>query len=181
MSPINKYEAIGIFASVAVMALVLAFLRTDRLGSAVVAEVDPGTQGAIVVAGEDTEGEQSGLADALYDAATASGELTSLVIDDVRIGTGRKVAEGDSVTVDYIGSTQDGIQFDSSYARGETFTFTVGGGKVIPGWETGLIGMQAGGQRILVIPPSMAYGNRQVGPIPANSVLVFAVELLEVN
>lgn len=180
MSPITKYEAIGIFASVAVMALVLAFLRTDGTNPGITSDVKEISEAAVIVAGDDTSGDAA-LADALFEAATESGELEKLVIDDVRIGTGEAVKEGDTVTVDYIGSTQDGIQFDSSYARGDTFTFTVGGGQVIPGWEVGLIGMKVGGQRILVIPSAMAYGNQQVGPIPPNSVLVFAVELREIN
>ncbi len=76
---------------------------------------------------------------------------------------------------------QDGTEFDSSYNRNTPFSFTVGEGRVIQGWEKGLLGMKVGGQRVLVIPSDMAYGNRQVGPIPPNSVLVFAIELLEVK
>lgn len=180
MSPINKFEAIGIFTSVAIMAVVLAVLRFDS-SRGMLAEVEPETQGAVVVAGDDTSGENSGLADALYDASTSNGDLLNLVVDDILIGTGDAVKEGDTLTVHYIGSTQDGVQFDSSYEGGEPFIFTVGDGKVIEGWDKGLIGMKVGGQRILVIPSDMAYGNRQVGPITAGSNLVFAIELLEIN
>lgn len=84
------------------------------------------------------------------------------------------------MTVHYIGTTQDGVRFDSSYERGTPFIFTVGG-EGYRGWEKGLIGMKVGGQRILVIPGSMAYGNRQVGTISPNATLVFAVELLKIN
>ena len=73
------------------------------------------------------------------------------------------------------------MKFDSSYERGEPFSFTLGKGTVIEGWEKGLIGMKVGGQRILAIPSAMAYGNRQVGPIPANSPLVFTIELVKIN
>ena len=99
----------------------------------------------------------------------------------MRIGSGLEVKKGDVLTVHYVGTTQDGVKFDSSYDRGTPFIFTVGKGEVIAGWEEGLVGMRVGGQRILVIPSDMAYGNRQVGPIPPNSPLVFAVELLTIK
>jgi FKBP-type peptidyl-prolyl cis-trans isomerase len=121
------------------------------------------------------------LEESLRNNMTTQGELKQLVIDDVRVGTGVPVENGDLVTVNYIGTTKDGVQFDNSYVRGVPFSFTLGGGKVIKGWEEGLIGMKVGGQRILVIPPDMAYGNAQVGPIPANSVLVFTIELLTIK
>jgi len=85
------------------------------------------------------------------------------------------------VTVHYVGNTDDGVQFDNSYNRGEPLTFTLGEGKVIEGWEEGLLGMKEGGKRALVVPANMAYGSRQVGPIKPNSALVFMVELLEVR
>lgn len=176
MRPVNKYEATGIFLSIAVMAIALAMIRFQSDTFVTATPEDTASQATVVAA---TEGEE--LKNALQDSVTLDGELVKLVIDDVRIGTGAEVKKGDTVTVHYIGSTRDGVQFDSSYARGEPFTFTVGGGQVIEGWETGLIGMQVGGQRILVIPSEMAYGNRQVGPIPANSPLVFAVELLSIE
>lgn len=182
MNPFNKAEAIGIFVSVAIMAVSLSIIRfkTDIL----VAQNIGADQTASVVA-VDTSGEGDKTPDlekALTKAHSPEGELLDLVIDDVRIGTGdRAVQEGDTVTVHYIGTTQDGVKFDSSYERGTPFVFEVGGGKVIEGWEKGLIGMKKGGQRILVIPGSMAYGNMQVGSIPPNATLVFAVELLEIK
>lgn len=180
-SPINTYEAIGIFGSVAIMSLVLVFLGLKtEIGTADIAE-STGSQGALVVANEDSPDNQGALSDALVEASPDGERLSKLVVDDVRIGTGEAAEEGDRVTVHYIGSTRDGVQFDSSYQRNEPFTFTIGEGKVIEGWEAGVPGMQVGGQRILVIPPDMAYGNRKVGPIDAGSVLVFAVELLSVD
>lgn len=182
MNAFNKYEAIGIFLSVAVMAVALSIIRfqTDVFVSNSSESNIP--QGAVVaVSQEDTADKDSQVRQALVDASTANGKLEKLVIDDVRIGSGAEVKKGDTLTVQYIGTTQDGIKFDSSYDRGEPFVFTVGAGKMIAGWETGLIGMKVGGQRILVIPSDMAYGNKQIGPIPPNSPLVFSVELLSIQ
>jgi peptidylprolyl isomerase len=178
MNPFNKYEAVGIFLSIAIMAIALSVVRfkTDVFATQdSLAE----TQGAVVAASQNTEDDD--LEGALYDAFSVDGELLEMVIDDVRIGNGEEVKKGDTLTVHYIGTTQDGVRFDSSYERGEPFLFTVGEGKVIQGWDEGLIGMKVGGQRILVIPGTMAYGNRQVGLIPPNSPLVFAVELLKIE
>lgn len=163
------------------MALALVVVRFEFSPQEGKEVVDSGTQQGSVIVADNASGNSSDLGNALEAASSGSGELRDLVIDDVLIGSGEEVIEGSSVTVHYIGSTQNGVQFDSSYARGEPFNFTVGAGKVIEGWEVGLIGMKVGGQRVLVIPADMAYGNRQVGPIPAGSPLVFAVELLDVK
>jgi FKBP-type peptidyl-prolyl cis-trans isomerase len=85
------------------------------------------------------------------------------------------------VSVHYIGTLQDGTEFDNSKKRGAPFEFKVGEGRVIAGWEEGLVGMQVGGQRVLVIPPEKAYGSNGVGPIPGNATLVFSIELLEIK
>lgn len=171
---------VGITVSIALMALVLAFVKYEPLKTIVPVAAEP--EEAIVVTNGETSDDEKALADALIKAATDSGEITSLVINDVRVGEGEAVVEeGDVVIVNYIGATKDGIQFDSSYERGSPFYFTVGGGSVIEGWEKGLLGMKVGGKRILVIPSDMGYGNRQIGPIPPNSTLLFAVELLEIN
>ncbi len=183
MNPFNKYEAVGIFLSIAVMAVALSIIRFKTDVFVAQTSVTGDTQGAVVaVSQNDKEKEDAELEKALRDAHSSNGTMNDLVIDDVRIGTGNQVVEkGNTVTVHYIGTTQDGVRFDSSYERGTPFIFTVGGGKVIEGWEKGLIGMKVGGQRILVIPGSMAYGNRQVGTISPNATLVFAVELLKIN
>jgi len=178
MSPISKYEAIGIFASVAVMAVVLAAIRFESDAFSVLETDGKDSQGSLIV-GADNNLENLG--NDLRENMTTNGKLMKLVVDDVRMGIGNSVEEGSTVVVNYIGTTRDGVQFDNSYVRGEPFTFTIGEGKVIEGWEKGLIGMKVGGQRILVIPSDMAYGNTQVGPIPANSVLVFSIELLQIN
>ena len=181
MKLFNKFEIIGIFLSIGAMALVLATMRFSPEKFALSDKIDSDTQGAVVSVTQTKEKGDIELESALKDASTGKGELVKLVIDDVRVGLGTEVKDGDTVTVHYIGTTQDGVRFDSSYERGESFSLTVGEGMVIQGWEEGLIGMKVGGQRILVIPSKMAYGNRQVGPIPPNSTLVFAVELLSVK
>lgn len=106
---------------------------------------------------------------------------------DLRIGAGAEATSGKSVTVHYTGwlyavnqPDGKGAQFDSSAARGP-FPFVLGAGGVIRGWDQGVVGMRVGGLRRLVIPPDLGYGNQTVGPIPANSTLVFDIELLTVQ
>lgn len=104
-----------------------------------------------------------------------------LQIEDIKIGTGAEAVAGKDVDVHYTGTLTNGQKFDSSKDRGEPFTFSLGAGQVIQGWDKGVAGMKEGGVRKLTIPPELAYGNRQVGPIPANSTLIFEVELLKVK
>lgn len=178
---LSKTEAIWIFLSIALMAAALAFWRFGVADWTLADNIPQRSQEAVVVAaGGDAH--NAALADAISQAATSDGDLRKLIIDDVRVGAeGPEVREGDKVTVNYEGTTKDGIRFDSSYERGEPFTFTVGAGKVIEGWEQGVLGMRVGGERILVVPPQLAYGSAQVGPIPPNSILVFKIELLSIN
>ena len=111
--------------------------------------------------------------------------ITELQVTDKIVGTGATAAAGDSVTVNYVGALTNGTVFDASANHPETangFTFTLGAGQVIQGWDQGLIGMKVGGKRVLVIPASLAYGNQSPAPsIPANSALLFEVELLKVQ
>ena len=106
-----------------------------------------------------------------------------LEIEDMKVGTGIEAANGDRVTVHYTGWLIDGTKFDSSIDRGQPFVFSLGAGQVIQGWDRGVRGMQVGGVRKLTIPPELAYGDRPVGGglIPANSTLVFEVQLLEIG
>jgi peptidylprolyl isomerase len=106
---------------------------------------------------------------------------TGLQWKDVVVGTDAEVKNGSTVSVHYTGTLVNGAKFDSSYDRGEPFTVIVGAGQVIPGWEEGLLGMKVGGKRELVIPPSLAYGSRDLGVIPPNSTLQFVVEVISVN
>lgn len=106
---------------------------------------------------------------------------------DVRPGTGATAVSGNSITVDYTGWLYDpaapdrkGAQFDTSTGRAP-FTFTLGAGQVITGWDQGVVGMKEGGVRRLVIPPSLAYGAARHGQIPPDSTLVFDITLISVN
>lgn len=105
-----------------------------------------------------------------------------LVIEDIKIGDGQEVEKFNIVTVNYTGLLEDGTKFDSSLNPGRTpFRFTVGAGQVIKGWDEGLIGMKVGGKRKLTIPPELGYGSRDNGPIPANSTLIFEIDLLGIE
>lgn len=108
------------------------------------------------------------------------GELEST---DITVGSGAEAVAGKTVKVHYTGTLKsDGSKFDSSLDRGEPFSFTLGQGQVIQGWDQGVAGMKVGGKRKLVIPASLAYGEQSPSPsIPPNSDLVFEIELLEVN
>lgn len=110
---------------------------------------------------------------------TACGSV-KLEIEDVTVGEGEVAEAGDVLTVHYVGTLTDGTQFDSSRDRGTPFSFELGAGQVIEGWDEGMLGMQVGGVRILTIPPDMAYGDKDLGSIPPNSTLIFEVELLEI-
>jgi FKBP-type peptidyl-prolyl cis-trans isomerase len=112
---------------------------------------------------------------------TATQEGGELGVTDVREGTGAEAVAGQEVTVHYVGTLPDGTKFDSSRDRGEPFTFDLGAGQVIQGWDQGVAGMKVGGVRKLVIPPALGYGSRAVGSIPADSTLHFEVELLAVE
>jgi FKBP-type peptidyl-prolyl cis-trans isomerase len=108
---------------------------------------------------------------------------TDLQIQDTVVGAGVAAASGDTVTVHYVGSLTNGKIFDASARHSaEGFTFNLGAGQVIQGWDKGLVGMKEGGKRTLVIPAHLAYGERAIGDaIPANSTLVFEVELVKVQ
>ena len=104
----------------------------------------------------------------------------SLMIVDLVAGTGATAAVGDTITVNYVGTFTNGSKFDSSYDRNQPFTFRLGAGTVIAGWDQGLPGMKVGGNRHLTIPPSLGYGSQAYNGIPGNSTLVFDVELLSI-
>jgi FKBP-type peptidyl-prolyl cis-trans isomerase len=109
------------------------------------------------------------------------GNVTNLEITDLVEGAGDVAVLGKKITVNYKGTLTDGTKFDSSYDRGIPFSFTLGAGEVIQGWDQGFAGMKVGGKRKLVIPPSFGYGSADMGVIPPNSTLIFEVELLKVE
>lgn len=116
----------------------------------------------------------------------AEGEMTTtesgLKYTDIKVGDGASPEKGKTVVVHYTGTLDDGTKFDSSLDRNEPFSFTIGMGEVIQGWDEGVMGMKVGGKRKLVIPPDLAYGERGAGGlIPPNATLTFEVELLDVK
>ena len=110
-------------------------------------------------------------------------DTAQLIIEDEVVGTGAEAKAGDMVTVHYVGSLIDGTMFDASRNHGDKgFSFALGAGQVIKGWDLGVAGMKVGGRRTLTIPSDLAYGDRAIGNIiPANSTLIFEVELLSVG
>ncbi len=104
-----------------------------------------------------------------------------LEIYDELVGTGTVAVVGKTVITHYVGTLTNGTKFDSSLDRKTPFEFPLGGGRVIPGWDIGIIGMQVGGVRRLVISPELAYGSQPIGSIPANSTLIFEIALLGVK
>jgi len=179
----TKFELLGITVSICAMilALYLVTVKDEVLTqSENIPQVATAQSGLQVVDSTGPDGQNS-LRDALLNAAGPTGKLEKLVANDVRFGIGDPVKVGDTISVHYIGTLQNGFEFDNSHKRGTPFTFTVGEGKVIKGWEEGVIGMRVGGARILVIPPDMGYGKTGFGPIPPDAPLVFSIELLEIK
>lgn len=111
--------------------------------------------------------------------STPSAELQ---IEDIKVGTGAEAVAGKKVTVNYVGTLTDGTKFDSSIDRNQPFSFDLGAGEVIKGWDQGVAGMKVGGKRKLTIPASLGYGAAGAPPaIPGNATLIFEVELLKVE
>lgn len=167
---LKNYKLIGVGIIILIMALAVYLFQTES-NLAFVNQVDQeqNQQAAgVVIAGEQK-------------AVEVKKELNTFMIDDVKIGGGEAVKSGDTVAVHYVGKLQDGTEFDNSKKRGEPITFTVGAGQVIAGWEEGLIGMKKGGERVLIIPPEKAYGERGIGPIPPNATLEFTLELVDIK
>jgi peptidylprolyl isomerase len=111
-----------------------------------------------------------------------TGEEGGLEIIDIEVGTGDSPEPGQTVVVHYTGWLADGTKFDSSLDRGQPFEFVLGAGRVIAGWDEGLASMKVGGQRRLIIPPELGYGEQGYPPvIPPNAQLIFDIELLEIR
>lgn len=106
---------------------------------------------------------------------------SGLKYEILECGDGETAEKGDTVSVHYVGTLADGTKFDSSRDRGEPFSFPLGAGQVIQGWDEGVAGMQIGETRKLTIPPELGYGPQGTGPIPPNATLIFEVELLDIT
>ena len=100
---------------------------------------------------------------------------------DMKVGDGASPQAGQLVTVHYTGWLEDGTKFDSSVDKNRPYEFTIGAGRVIKGWDEGVLTMKVGGKRKLNIPPELGYGAQANGPIPPNSTLIFEVELLAIR
>lgn len=112
------------------------------------------------------------------DLAQSTKLPSGLYYRDIALGTGTTLASGQTVGMRYAGAFANGEAFDSNPAPKPVFTFRLGTGQVIKGWDLGLVGMKVGGRRQLVIPPELGYGPNDYGPIPGNSVLVFTVDAI---
>ncbi len=117
----------------------------------------------------------------MIDSTQIDSPAAQLLIEDEVVGTGDEAKAGDKVEVNYVGTFIDGTKFDSSYDRNQTFSFTLGAGMVIQGWDQGVAGMKVGGKRKLTIPSDMAYGPNDYGSIPGGSTLIFEVELISIQ
>jgi len=143
-------------------------------------------QGAMLQVGSTTPaGEPAATGDTTSTAPAAAPVTTAdgLQMQDAVVGTGAAAKAGDSVTVNYVGKLADGTTFDASANHGSSgFTFNLGAGQVIRGWDEGVAGMKVGGTRILVIPPALGYGAQGAGSaIPPNATLTFEVQLVKIG
>jgi FKBP-type peptidyl-prolyl cis-trans isomerase len=169
-------KGLAVFLILVILVAVVVFLggnRANQQGNQTQATELPSPQAAGQTTEEVSEATQG---------ANLMEETTELKIEDEVEGTGEEAVSGKKVTVNYQGQLVDGTVFDSSYKRGTPFTFTLGAGEVIRGWDEGVVGMKVGGKRKLTIPPDLAYGEAGIGGvIPPNATLVFDVELLGVE
>lgn len=160
MAKLSKHEAIGVGTALIVIFAVLFFGNSIFNGS------------------------KEAVNDAKTVQLSPAGETFNeevLGTEDLQLGVGDSVKNGDTISVHYVGTLTDGTKFDSSYDRGEPISFTVGSGALIKGFDNGMMGMQVGGKRKLTIPPELAYGAQGAGAIPANATIVFEVELVSIQ
>jgi len=109
-------------------------------------------------------------------------KFEKLITEDIKVGTGAAVKAGDTISINYLGTLTNGTKFDSSYDRGMPFETQIGVGRVIKGWDEGVVGMKVGGKRKLLIPSELGYGARGAGgAIPPNADLIFEVELMGIK
>jgi peptidylprolyl isomerase len=165
---------------------------------AIVAAVLTSTNNASTSDGGDSKTSASTTADSSQNAAADAGSTEAtpttppplnrlaeptgeLQIIDISIGSGKAAEVGDTLEIHYTGYFEDGNVLDSSLPRETPFPVTLGAGKVITGWEQGLVGMQVGGKRQLIIPPDLAYGDKDYSSIPGGSTLIFDIELMAIS
>jgi len=160
-------RVIGLLAAGGILVVVVAVILIGRSGGS----SDDTTKAAITVPNGPTVQLPAGPAP------------TQLQVKDLKTGTGAEAKSSDQVSVQYIGVLYDnGSKFDSSYDHGQPFSFKLGGGQVIQGWDQGVAGMKVGGRRELIIPPDLAYGAQGQPPtIPPNATLVFVIDLVSVG
>jgi FKBP-type peptidyl-prolyl cis-trans isomerase len=169
----NKYIILSVGIVIVIVAIIAYSQRTTVQNSSVNNDVAP------TIMSTPSSLEQTGNESATI--TPMQEEVTELIIEDLVAGTGAEAVAGKKITVNYKGTLTDETQFDSSYDRGQPFSFVLGVGSVIQGWDQGFARMKVGGKRKLTIPPSLGYGAQATGAIPANSVLIFEVELLKVE
>jgi FKBP-type peptidyl-prolyl cis-trans isomerase len=175
--------AIAVALAVVIAAVLLYFGQKylNQSSTASVATTTPVTMGTTTQQETSSTTNQTSMNDETQTSAVPA-DPTQLLMKDEVVGTGAEAKVGDTVTVNYVGMLTNGTVFDASTNHGSTgFTFPLGAGQVIKGWDEGVVGMKVGGKRELVIPASLGYGNQAVGSIPANSTLVFQIELLNVQ
>lgn len=176
------------FAVLAAFCLVLVVAQfTGGQGDAIAANMtDPAatttpSETQIAQVAEDLEADET-TTEAVSDEEALVTTESGLQYEDIVEGTGAMPQPGQRVTVHYTGTLENGTKFDSSRDRNRPFSFTVGVGQVIKGWDEGVGSMRVGGQRKLIIPPELGYGARGAGGvIPPNATLLFDVELLRIG
>jgi FKBP-type peptidyl-prolyl cis-trans isomerase FkpA len=173
----DRVWSLAVACGVAIAALACGGEAADE---AATAGEEPAAQAAPAVSGAEVAREYA--PDLQVDLARMTRTPSGLYIQDLQAGSGSEATAGREVVVHYTGWLPDGQKFDSSVDRAEPFSFVLGGGNVIAGWDEGVAGMKVGGRRRLVIPPDLGYGASGAGgTIPPNATLVFDVELLEVR
>jgi peptidylprolyl isomerase len=175
----RTYELVGMFVASFLLLIGVWLMQIDQSFTALVSEAPSqvATPGMIVAGGDSGET----IEQVVRRSIEEDGDIQNLIVDNIKEGTGAPVEMGDTVTVHYVGTLPSGEEFDNSRVRGEPLTFTLGAGNVIPGWEKGIRGMREGGERILIIPSRLAYGDAAAGSIPADATLIFSVEVLSVE
>lgn len=179
----NRVElAAGALSVIAIIAaLYLVQERLNPVSQKVATQTAQAPQAGLIIVDDSSTDSSASLSEIIENSFDNQSNISRLITEDIKPGTGDQVKIGDTVLVHYAGRLQTGQEFDNSRKRGKPFEFTVGASEVIAGWDEGVVGMKEGGQRILVIPPDKAYGEDGFGPVPANATLVFMIDLLEIN